>query len=156
MLTLPDEYNPLFAHMQPFCSKRVWKLAVVLLVGAILVPGKRTVNAEVVVIPFQQRFRFSSSTSWWMFASRFCSYSAALPLSTPKAASLWMWCQLSLSISSLSNLNRSRNRCSGRSFAFLAIACSEVSTLAFRSDMYDCVLLCKLRIPVSRFPYTVL
>jgi hypothetical protein len=27
-----------------------------------------------------------------------------------------------------------------------SVACSEVSTLAFRSDMYGCVFLCKLRI----------
>lgn len=45
MLTLPDEYNTLFAQMRPFFSKRVWKFAVVLLVGAILAPGKRTVTA---------------------------------------------------------------------------------------------------------------
>ena len=45
MLTLPEEYNTLFAQMRPFFSKRVWKLAVVLLVGAILAPGKRTVTA---------------------------------------------------------------------------------------------------------------
>jgi hypothetical protein len=41
MLTLPDEYNTLLTHFQPFFSKRVWKLAVVLLIGAILAPGKR-------------------------------------------------------------------------------------------------------------------
>jgi DDE superfamily endonuclease len=45
MLTLPDEYNTLFAQIRPFFSKRAWKLAVVLLVGAILAPGKRTVTA---------------------------------------------------------------------------------------------------------------
>jgi len=45
MLTLPDEYNILLTHFHPFFSKRVWKLAVVLLVGAILAPGKRTVTA---------------------------------------------------------------------------------------------------------------
>jgi hypothetical protein len=45
MLTLPDEYNTLFKHYQPYFSKRVWKLAKVLVVGAILAPGKRTVTA---------------------------------------------------------------------------------------------------------------
>ena len=45
MLTLPDEYNTLFAQMRPFFSKRFWKLAAVMLVGAILAPGKRTVAA---------------------------------------------------------------------------------------------------------------
>jgi len=45
MLTLPDEYNTLIVHLRPFFSKRVWKLAMVLLIGAILAPGKRTVTA---------------------------------------------------------------------------------------------------------------
>ena len=45
MLTLPDEYNTLIARLVPIFSKRVWKLATVLLVGAILAPGKRTVTA---------------------------------------------------------------------------------------------------------------
>ena len=45
MLTLPEEYNTLFAQIRPFFSKRVWKLAFILLVGAILAPGKRTVTA---------------------------------------------------------------------------------------------------------------
>ena len=45
MLTLPDEYNTLFTHFQPFFSKRVWKLALILLVGAMLAPEKRTVTA---------------------------------------------------------------------------------------------------------------
>ena len=38
MLTLPDEYNTLFAHVRPFFSKQVWRLALILLVGAILAP----------------------------------------------------------------------------------------------------------------------
>ena len=45
MPTLPDEYSTLFAQLRPFFSKRVWKLAMVLLVGAILAPGRRTVTA---------------------------------------------------------------------------------------------------------------
>jgi hypothetical protein len=50
MLTLPDEYNTLFAQLRSCFSKRVWKLAMVLLIGAILAPGKRTVTG---VTPFQ-------------------------------------------------------------------------------------------------------
>jgi hypothetical protein len=45
MLILPDEYNTLFTHFHPFFSERVWPLALLLLVGAILAPGKRTVAA---------------------------------------------------------------------------------------------------------------
>ena len=45
MLTLPEEYNTLITHFRPIFSKRVWKLAVVMVAGAILAPGKRTVTA---------------------------------------------------------------------------------------------------------------
>lgn len=45
MLTLPDEYNTLLNNFRPFFSKRVWTWAKVLLIGAILAPGKRTVSA---------------------------------------------------------------------------------------------------------------
>ena len=45
MFALPDEYNTHFTHFQPFFSKRVWKLALILLVGAMLTPRKRIVTA---------------------------------------------------------------------------------------------------------------
>jgi hypothetical protein len=45
MLTLPDEYYPPCNHFRPFFSKRVWKLALILMVGDILASGKRTVMA---------------------------------------------------------------------------------------------------------------
>ena len=54
MLTLPDEYNLLFAHVRPFFSKRVWKLALILLVGAMLAPGKRTVTAVLRIMCLSQ------------------------------------------------------------------------------------------------------
>jgi len=54
MLTLPDEYNTLLDHFRPFFSKRVWKLAVVLLIGAILAPGKRTVTAILRIMGLSQ------------------------------------------------------------------------------------------------------
>ena len=44
MLTLPDEYNTHFAHVRPFFSKQVWRLDFILLVGARMAPGKRTVT----------------------------------------------------------------------------------------------------------------
>ena len=58
MLTLPDEYNTLFTHFQPFFSKRVWKLALNLLVGAILAPGKRTVTAVLPIMGLIQERHF--------------------------------------------------------------------------------------------------
>jgi hypothetical protein len=60
MLTLPDEYNTLFAQLQPIFSKRAWKLALVLLVGAILAPGKRTVTAILRIMGLSQERHFQN------------------------------------------------------------------------------------------------
>jgi len=60
MLTLPDEYNTLFAQIRPIFSKRVWKLAVVLVVGAILAPGKRTVTAILRIMGLSAERRFQN------------------------------------------------------------------------------------------------
>ncbi len=60
MLTLPDEYNTLFAQNQPVFSKRVWKLALVLFVGAILAPGKRTVTAALRIMGLSQERHFQN------------------------------------------------------------------------------------------------
>jgi hypothetical protein len=60
MLTLPDEYNTLFNHVRPFFSKRVWPLAALLLVGAILAPGKRTVTAALRIMGLSQERHFQN------------------------------------------------------------------------------------------------
>ena len=60
MLTLPDEYNTLFAHVRPFFSNQVWKLAFILLVGAILAPGKRTVTAVLHIMGLSQERHFQN------------------------------------------------------------------------------------------------
>jgi len=60
MPTLPDEYNTLFAQMRPIFSKRVWKLAIVLLVGAILAPGKRTVTVALRMMGLSQERHFQN------------------------------------------------------------------------------------------------
>ena len=60
MLTLPDEYNTLFDQFRPFFSKRVWKLAIVLTVGAILAPGKRTVTAALRIMGLSQERHFQN------------------------------------------------------------------------------------------------
>jgi hypothetical protein len=60
MLTLPDEYNTLFAQLRSCFSKRVWKLAVVLLIGAILAPGKRTVTAALRIMGLNQERHFQN------------------------------------------------------------------------------------------------
>jgi hypothetical protein len=60
MLTLPDEYNTLLAQIRPFFSKRVWKLAIVLLIGAILAPDKRTVTAALRIMGLSQERHFQN------------------------------------------------------------------------------------------------
>jgi hypothetical protein len=54
MLTLPAELLPLIVEFAPLFSKRVWKHAEILLVGAILAPGKRTVTACLRVMGLSQ------------------------------------------------------------------------------------------------------
>ena len=60
MLTLADEYTTLFASVRPFFSKRVWKLAFILLVGAILAPGKRTVTAVLRIMGLSREVHFQN------------------------------------------------------------------------------------------------
>ena len=60
MPTLPDEYSTLFAQLRPFFSKRVWKLAMVLGIGAILAPGKRTVTAILRIMGLSQERHFQN------------------------------------------------------------------------------------------------
>ena len=60
MLTLPDEYSTLFAQLRPFFSKRVWKLAMVLVIGSILAPGKRTVTAILRIMGLSQERHFQN------------------------------------------------------------------------------------------------
>jgi len=60
MLTLPDEYSTLFTQLRPCFSKRAWKLVMVLLVGAILAPGKRTVTAVLRIMGLSQEQHFQN------------------------------------------------------------------------------------------------
>lgn len=54
MLTLPAELMPLIIEFAPLFSKPVWEHAKVLLVGAILATGKRTVTACLCVMGLSQ------------------------------------------------------------------------------------------------------
>jgi len=60
MLTLPDEYNTLFAYFRPLFSKRVWPLALLLVIGAILAPGKRTVASVLRIMGLSQEKHFQN------------------------------------------------------------------------------------------------
>ncbi len=58
MNLLPKEFVPLILMFAPLFSKRVWEGAVVLLVGAILAPGERTVSAILRVMGREQERQF--------------------------------------------------------------------------------------------------
>jgi hypothetical protein len=60
MLTLLDEYNTLLANFQPCFSKRLWPLVRILLIGAILAPGKRTVTAVLRIMGLSQERHFQN------------------------------------------------------------------------------------------------
>lgn len=60
MLTLPDEYNTLLEKFRSHFSKRLWPLAMLLIVGAILAPGKRTVTAILRIMGMSQERHFQN------------------------------------------------------------------------------------------------
>jgi hypothetical protein len=70
MSLLPKEFIPLIVTFASLFSKRVWSSALVLLVGAILAPGKRTVSAILRVMglaqtpSFQKYHRVLSRAVW--------------------------------------------------------------------------------------------
>lgn len=70
MLTLPEEFVTLMTTFAPLLTKRVWQHAQLLLVGAILAPGKRTVTAALRVMglaqakSFQQYHRVLNRDVW--------------------------------------------------------------------------------------------
>ena len=60
MLTVPSEFTSLIMVFAPLFSCRVWRHAQVLLVGAILAPGKRTVTAALRVMGLSQLKHFQN------------------------------------------------------------------------------------------------
>jgi hypothetical protein len=58
MLTIPVALTQLIVKFAPLFSKRVWEHAVVLVVGALLAPGKRTVTAMLRVMGLSQEGQF--------------------------------------------------------------------------------------------------
>lgn len=70
MLTLPKVYLTLIGAFAPLFGKRIWNRALVLLVGAILAPGNRTVTAALRVMGlsaerhFQNYHRVLSRATW--------------------------------------------------------------------------------------------
>jgi DDE superfamily endonuclease len=60
MLILPESIVNLLDCFAPVFSKRVWRLATVLLVGAILTPGKRMVSAALRVMGLSDEAHFQN------------------------------------------------------------------------------------------------
>ena len=60
MLTLPNEYLTLIVTFAPVFSHRVWRHVQILLIGAILAPGKRTVTSVLRVMGLSQNKHFQN------------------------------------------------------------------------------------------------
>src|SRR5919197_1473601 len=60
MLTVPVTLTRLIVRFAPVFSKRVWDHAQVLVVGALLAPGKRTVTAVLRVMGLSQERQFQN------------------------------------------------------------------------------------------------
>jgi hypothetical protein len=60
MLTLPKDYCTLISTFESIFSKRVWRHVQVLLVGAILAPGKRTVTSVLRVMGLSEEVHFQN------------------------------------------------------------------------------------------------
>jgi hypothetical protein len=60
MCTLPSELLNVIVRFAPVFSKQSWEHAKVLLVGAILAPGKRTVTAALRVMGLQEEKHFQN------------------------------------------------------------------------------------------------
>lgn len=60
MLTLPVEYLTLIQTFAPIFSKRIWRHLHILVIGAILAPGKRTVSAALRIMGLSQEKHFQN------------------------------------------------------------------------------------------------
>lgn len=63
MLTVPVALTQLMINFAAFFSKRVWAHVEVLVVGALLAPGKRTVSAVLWVMGLSQERQFQRNYS---------------------------------------------------------------------------------------------
>ena len=60
MANLPSELAPIILAFQPLMLNRTWEHALVLLVGAILAPGKRTVSSVLRIVGRQREQGFQN------------------------------------------------------------------------------------------------
>ncbi|MCL6432252.1 MAG: transposase [Anaerolineae bacterium] len=60
MLTLPKKYDTLIAAFAPVFSRRIWPQVQVLVIGAILAPGKRTVTSALQIMGMSDEVHFQN------------------------------------------------------------------------------------------------
>ncbi len=60
MLSLPDDRFALLASFAPLFSRRVWRYVPVLVVGALLAPGRRMVSTALRTVGLSQTRRFQN------------------------------------------------------------------------------------------------
>ena len=60
MRDLPPAIVHVIRHFEPLFSERVWEWAKILLVGAVLAPGKRTVTSALRVMGLSQKKQFQN------------------------------------------------------------------------------------------------
>jgi hypothetical protein len=60
MFTLPSEYSTILSTFAPFFTKRIWTYVQVLVMGAILTPGKRTVTSVLRIMGLSQEKHFQN------------------------------------------------------------------------------------------------
>jgi len=60
MLTLPRKYDTLIAAFAPIFGKRIWPQVLVLVVGAVLAPGKRTVTSVLRIMGMSDEEHFQN------------------------------------------------------------------------------------------------
>jgi len=85
MRNLPPAIIYVLRHFEPMFSERVWEWAKILLVGAILAPGKRTVTSALRVMglsperQFQNFHRVLNRATWSSHAVRGCCCACCSP-----------------------------------------------------------------------------
>jgi len=60
MFTLPSDYNTIFDLFRPYFTNRIWSYVRLLMVGAILAPGQRTVAAVLRIVGLSQECHFQN------------------------------------------------------------------------------------------------
>ncbi len=60
MFTLPPEYSTILSVFTPYFTKRIWSHVQVMIIGAILAPGKRTVTSVLRIMGLSQEKHFQN------------------------------------------------------------------------------------------------